>query len=794
MLNVLPTRRVVFIFLVTPMLGLTLVLLTLFACIDFERGRLEYPENVLYLDRESRVLRFFPDEKGERHLWADMDEIPERLKQAFLAAEDERFFQHQGFDPQAIMRAAYSNIRNGRVVSGASTLSQQLVRILYPSRRTYQTKIGEIVRAVQLERQVSKEDIFEHYLNRVPMGNNLVGVKLAAQVYFGKGIEQLTISECALLAALPKAPGRLNPYRHETNRLLERRNWVLDRMQALGFLSGTERERAREVSIETVEKWFPMETPHLVDMLLRREQPNRSNVGTTIDLTLQHRVEEIVHSHRYRLGYRGAKQAVAMVVRNDSQEVLALVGSVEYGEKDGGYNNGTLAERSPGSALKPFLYGLAIENGYPASTVLEDTKRWYKTPLGDYLPLNYERREYGPVTMRTALGNSLNLAAVTMIRRVGISNFYDFLMRIGLLRESGRGPDEYGVGLAIGNPEVTLEGLVTGYMMLANGGYYRKLRYLQSEEETGSTPALSPEAAFVVTDILSDPTARALSFGSCAELDFPYRVAWKTGTSTSYRDCWTVGYTPEYTVGVWVGNFEGNPTFNLSGSTGAGPIFADIIRTLYRDGSPSQFHPPTGLVREDICAHSGEKQSENCSHCKPEWFLAGTAPQQVCQYHREKHTKQELPTAYAGWLHDRENRGIDAIYSLVGTDRSRRNMGVGRDDQRLDSECAAEGRVRIGSGVDREVIVVFNSDAPVEILYPLDGDRFLTDRAVGEESIRLRAQVLTPTESIIWYVDGVQYAEAPPPYEATWVLKRGMHRIAVSAGSSAGDEIEVFVE
>ncbi len=402
--------------IITTGLFFLFLLVAILLIVEFRIEDLVLKDNIIVMDRSGRVLQTLPDGHGERHEWVPIDSIPDCLIHAFIATEDERFYYHPGFDPVAILRAAFSNVRQGRIVSGASTLTQQMVRLVYPRPRTFSGKIIEISRAVKAEWYLSKQEILEQYLNRVPLGNNLMGVGIASQVYFRKPLSALTITEAATLAALPKAPGRLSPYRSDNHRLIERRNWVLRRMGKLGNITEQESRLCQAEPLKAAPKQFSFEAPHLVNLLIERglTEGASSTIQTTLDSQIQTRLQTILLSHRLRLLESGATQAAAMVVGNRYNEVLALAGSLEYSEEGLGFNNGVKALRSPGSALKPFLYGLALEQGYTAATLLEDTRRRYRSARGEYYPRNFNREEYGPTTVRTALGNSLNLSAVRM--------------------------------------------------------------------------------------------------------------------------------------------------------------------------------------------------------------------------------------------------------------------------------------------------------------------------------------------------------------------------------------------
>ena len=789
---------------------------------------------VLYEDREGRPLRFVTNSKGERFIPVLYGEIPDLVVKAFLAAEDERFFSHRGVDPWAVLRAVRDNLLAGRIVSGASTITQQVCRMACPRKRTLFHKIVEAIRALRLESVLSKKEILTLYLNRVPLGNNVLGIKAAARLYFNLDLRDLTLGQAALLASLPKSPGALNPYGPNRARLIQRWNWVLERMKTLGYAS-LEPDSPVNSGFPALEpRSFPFEAPHLVD-LLQKSSPldkaaaeietvakavpgfcnpafqkawflessriatlfkcsrfrgpsmarfesvlQHSQIRTTLDLSLQKAVEKIVRSHRTRLKYRGADQAAAVVLSNRGPEVLALVGSLEYGPRDKGYNNGAAALRSPGSILKPFLYAQALDQGLTAATILEDLERRFRTPDGDYRAANFDRRVYGPVSIREALGNSLNLSAVNLINRIGYQPFYEVLKSLGLINHPERSPDHYGLGLVVGNPEVSLIQIASAYACLANQGIFKPARLLKTAPKIPGRRVFSSQAGYIISHILADPGARALTFGRSRAMNPGYSLALKTGTSTNYRDCWVVGYTPGYTVAVWVGNFDGRPTWGLSGATGAAPILSEIMDRLHTIGLPGPFRRPQGIVTARVCTHSGQKPTANCPHTRTELFIQGTEPQAECSFHQESSRFHNLPAEYAGWVHSRHLSGNAGLYRLRGYDRNLdRAFGPpgpsqGRKESSIKPKNISPGRQRI------------------TITQPLEGDRFVSGGR--EVNIALKAVLSRPAPEVTWFIDGIQQAVTGPPFHLSWPAPRGPHRITALASGGQAASVSIVVE
>ncbi|HEY5999781.1 MAG TPA: penicillin-binding protein 1C, partial [bacterium] len=739
---------------------------------------------LLITDRRGAPLRFLTDERWRRHLWLAGDQIPDVVRHAFIAAEDRRFHRHPGVDPLAIIRAAVVNLRARAVVSGASTITQQLVKsALPPGPRTLGRKIDEALEAARLERALPKDEILALYLNRVDLGNNLLGVEAAARMYFGRRAVELDAAEAATLAALPKAPSLLDPWGSTPERLLARRNHVLGRMAALGLIAAAEAAAARGRPLG-VRPAPPLEAPHLVDdVLASGSLAGRTGVAAlTVDLAAQREVEAILASHRGRLAAAGASQAAAVVLDNRTLDVVALAGSIAHEARAQGFVNGAAAPRSAGSTLKPFLYGWAIDRGCSPASVLEDVERAYLGEEAEYLPLNFDRQAHGPVDLRTALGRSLNLPAVHLLERLGTDGLYAVLGRLGLLPPAAPPPDHYGLGLAVGNLDVRLLDLAAAFAAIANGGDFRPPRVLPEAPAAQPRRVFSPEAAFIVADVLADPLLRSAALASRG---LPVPVALKTGTSTHYRDAWTVGFTDRYTVGVWTGNFDGRVTARLFGGEGAGPVFADIVTALHRRQPPAPLVPPDTVTRREVCSQSGDLPGPGCRERKAEWFVAGAEPTAVCAYHASP-GRHDLPAAYAGWLGQRHAEGRESRYRLAGLTPDLERLFVPPPPA---PPPAAEGPVRIEA----------EQPAPVEqsglsIRYPLDRDRYVLAR--GEERLELRLQAVAeaPVASVTWFVDGEELASAGPPYTVVWLGARGRHRVSVADAAGFGDAIDVSIE
>lgn len=599
------------------------------------------------LDRNGVPLREVLSSKEGRCTWVDIHSVSPTLLKVTVAAEDRHFFSHPGINPAAILRALLQNLTSGRIISGASTITQQLARNLTHGRRTIPSKILEAWNALRIEKSSDKRKILIQYLNRISYGNQAYGISAAARLYFDKNPGDLSLAESAFLAGLPRSPSSLNPFRNKKGAVSRQRE-ILHRTAGLGWISAEELSRALMEPLLLVSGREAFRAPHFCDFILQRVETSRwtsiSEIHTTLDIHLQSLIERLIENHLAMLEKKNITNAAVVVIDNRTGEVQTMIGSRDFfDEHINGQVNGALSLRQPGSTLKPFTYGLALDSGLTAATLLEDEKLQLQTPTGGYIPRNYDRKFHGQVRIRRALACSYNVPAVAVIEHIGLERLYRFLHSAGFA-SLNRGPEYYGVGLTLGNGEVTLLELTQAYASLARKGTFVPMTAISSLQDPYQTPLpysqlpekrvlLSPQAAYILTHILSDNDARVPAFGYHSPLHLPFPCAAKTGTSKDYRDNWTVGYTSRYTVGVWVGNFDASPMHNVSGITGCGPLFRDIMLLLHRDSPPDSFSIPDGLAISAICPVSGLLAQENCPGAMEELFIQGTEPDDFCRIH-----------------------------------------------------------------------------------------------------------------------------------------------------------------
>ena len=574
-----------------------------------EALRRDHLTSTLVLDRSGHVLREVLSEDETRGRWVGLGEIAPTLVLATINAEDKRFYDHAGSDFLAIMRSLSIDVRHGEARTGASTITQQVVKLTLDrgAPRTLATKVMEIVWAWRLELASTKDDVLEQYLNRVPYGNQLVGAEAASWMYFGKPAASVSLAEAAFMAGLPSSPTRLNPYRF-LDRAKARQRWLLDLMLEREVISAVEHRTAIDEPLKLMPRRGTPEAPHLthsavevLDLLPPALRP--PTLRTTLDLELQRDIERLLRAQRPDDAKGGQMQTAAIVLATQTSEVLAWVGSRDFADAPAlGQNDGVRALRQPGSALKPFVYGAYFDAGHPYDSVIDDKPTSFGTPTGRYTPLNFDQQFHGQVNIRTALGSSLNVPAVIALAEVGVPRVLDLLRAAGLATLN-QSPDHYGLGLALGNGEVRLVDLAAAYATLGRLGRPMPVTWWAGAERAPGARILSEETCFVLLDMLADDRARGIGFGHAGPFDLPFRLAGKTGTSSDFRDNWAVAVTPLHTIAVWVGNFDGRPMQRQPGRHGAAPVLRQVVQRIYPDandrGSVPWFAQPATLVLRD---------------------------------------------------------------------------------------------------------------------------------------------------------------------------------------------------
>jgi len=601
-------------------------------------------------DRNNQLL--YDVYAEQRRTPVKLEEIPLYMRQATVAIEDKNFYGHGGFDPTGWMRAVF-NIIIHRKLQGGSTLTQQLVKnVLLTSERTFTRKIKEFILAVQIERRYSKDEILQMYLNEAPYGGTAWGVESAAEVYFDKKVSDLTLVEAAILAGLPQRPSVYSPFSEDPQAYLGRTESVLRRMKEDDYITADQEEEAKKQisEVEFAAEGPGFRAPHFVmyvKKLLEERYGTRMveqgglKVTTSLDLELQEKAQDVVSEEIAKVEGIHITNGAALVLDPQTGEILAMVGSKNYNDPDyDGKVNVTLSLRQPGSAIKPVTYATAFKKGYTPSTLIMDIRTSF--PGGnkpEYVPVNYDGQYHGPLQIRYALGSSINVPAVKILALVGVKDMLQTAWEMGFttLEPTQANLSRLGLSVTLGGGEVRLIDMVSSYSTFANGGYkVNPVAILKVTDNEGhvleeSKPekgrrVLTEEQAFLINNILSDNSARLITFGENSLINLQ-GVAAKTGTTNDRRDNWTVGWTPSIITGVWVGNNDNSEMKQVaSGVSGAAPIWRRIILEVFKGRAQGSFEIPSGIVSAEVDKVSGYRAHDGFPS-RMEYFIKGTEPQ-----------------------------------------------------------------------------------------------------------------------------------------------------------------------
>lgn len=754
------------------------------------------PGSVVFLDRSGGRLGEArapgaADARPVRH-----DEVDPLLRLATLAAEDRRFDRHPGVDPLALGRALRNAIRDGSPIEGASTITTQLVRLCRGRPRGLLERAREAAWAFVLEAHLSKDEILEAYWNRAPYGARVRSVGAASRRWFGKEPPILSPAEAALLAALPRAPSRLDPGRHPSA-ARQARDEVLRRMARLGWISRSDAARGQATPIVLARPEPPC-APHFLDWLLESdEDPRLATAVTTIDAGAQRAAEQALARRVAALGDREVRGGSVVVLDTPGAEILALVGSPAFDSAEAGQVNAALAPRQPGSAVKPFTYAVAFAGSLRPSTILADVPTSYDGPSGVFAPRNYAGRFMGPVPARLALANSWNVPTVEVLRGAGASEVARGFRAVGLpVRDAAR----LGLGLTLGAGEVRLLDLAAAYATLGRGGTWIEPTGLLETRAAGGgalplaprprRAALDPIACAWVNEILSDPAARASAFGRGGPLEIEGSAAAKTGTSSDWRDAWTVIYTTRHTIAVWIGNPDGSPTREVTGAEGPAVVAREILAFLEPALDAERFAIPPGTERRAVCPLSGAATGADCPQTDWAPFRTEDPPLSPCGVHVairvdlstgllarpctppalvEREVFVEPAVRFALWLAD---RGLPTAPRAPTTCR-----------------CGAPGCAALDAPRAEE-------ETPLTLLRPLDGTVFARDASLPSDQQALALEAIAPTgATVLWRVDGRALGATTHTHRIFWPLAAGEHRIEASVeacGARAESRITVL--
>lgn len=722
------------------------------------RTDLDYSQTIE--DRKGIILHSFltPDDKWR--MYTELPEISTQLASAIVFKEDKYFYYHLGINPIAVLRAAFLNIFTGRRTSGASTITMQVARMLQPKQRTYYHKIIEMFRALQLEWHYSKAQILQFYFNLVPYGGNIEGIKSASVLFFGKSPEQLSPAEIATLAIIPNRPTSLALGKQNSRTIEERNKWLL-RFEAGKVFTHAQIADALLEPLTAQRQITPRTAPHLANRL-KNQYPRQPIIHTYIDYNKQRQIEQIVSNFIQRQYTQRIRNAAVMVINNRTHQVEAYVGSANFfNADDGGQVDGVRAMRSPGSTLKPYLTALGFDKG-----LLTPKMKTNDVPISfsGYSPVNYDKTYNGSITYEFALSHSLNVPFVSLLEQYGVDAFVQRLSNAGF-RQMRQGHSGLGLSVILGGCGVSLEELTTLYSAFANKGqlFIPQISPLQNDSTQQSVPLMSEAAAYIVTDILDELTRPDLPQSiEASSINLPH-IAWKTGTSYGRKDAWSIGYSVNYTVGVWTGNFSGEGVQELTGSNIATPLLFEIFNSLDYSPQSKQFVAPRELQQRWVCSESGLPLNNFCINKVLDVYLPTISPNTVCTHLAAVFVSNDETISYC-----------TACLPIKGY------------KQKMYPNLAPE----IIAYNEREHVPYqkipphnptcerfFETGTPPRIIHPVNNLQYIIDRTDNDQ-LMLSCNAAPDVHKVYWYINDAFLGETTPNKRLFFVPKIGKNKIA----------------
>ncbi len=716
---------------------------------------------------DGTILHAFLNNDDKWRLYTELEEITPILRQTILQKEDRYFYYHPGFNPVALGRAFFKNTVTGRRSSGASTITMQVVRLLEPRQRTYLSKAIELFRAMQLELHYSKDEILQLYLNLIPYGGNIEGMKSASLLYFGKLPQLLSLAEITTLTIIPNRPSSLRLGRKNAFIVQERNKW-LRRFEKAALFDKQVIDDAISEPLNAYRREAPKLAPHLA-FRLKKELTNTPIIRTTILPTRQAQVEQTTRNYVNRLQSMDIHNAAVIVVNNETMSVESYVGSADFNNPyDGGQVDGIRAVRSPGSTLKPLLYAIAFDKGMitPKSAIND-----VPTNFGGFEPENFDRRFNGKVTIEFALANSLNIPAVKVLKELTPSVLIGYLKKADFQTVKKQSKD-LGLSMILGGCGVTLEELTRLFASFANGGKIQGLKYLADAKKSKGEVLVSPESAYLINGILTQITRPDLPNNFDNTYHLP-RIAWKTGTSYGKKDAWSIGYNRRYTVGVWVGNFSGVGVPEINGANIATPLLFDVFNAIDYNSPTGWFKPAPDITQRKVCAESGDLPVEFCTHQVLDYAIMGISPTRRCQHLKWVLTDKNAEIAYCTQCIP-DSGYVRKLYPNMAAELIAYNESNHIPFQRIPPHNPACTRV-------------FEVGAPV-ITSPNDGSEYFLEN----QELQLACQVGNDVREIYWYINDKLIQKANP--QVALFVKPPMGKVKISCSDDKGRNVDVFIK
>ncbi len=730
--------------------------------------------SVIIKDADGQLLHAYltPDEKWR--MKTELPEISPLLKKTILHKEDKWFYWHPGVNLFSIVRAAVRNIFTGRRTSGASTITMQVVRMLEPRKRNISSKTIEAFRALQMELKYSKNEILQLYFNLLPMGGNIEGIKSASWMYLKKNPDFLSLAEITAFSIVPNRPNSLRPDRNTSTLIKERNSW-LHRFEKQGLFTKAEIEDALNEPLDAFRRPVAKLAPHISQKLRIGSLPaDGFEIRSTIVLQKQKIAEQLVEHYVRPLRAYNIRQAAIVVINNHTHKVEAYVGSADFTDTiDAGQVNGATAVRQPGSTLKPLVYGLGIDAGFITPKMKIDD---VPVSFDGFTPENYDQSFSGNVSMEFALMHSLNIPAVTMLKKVSIPSFIEVLSKCGF-RQVAKDQGKLGLSMVLGGCGATLEELTQLFSAFANDGMYYPPAFIQNQKPEQPRRILSPESSYILDEILSSISRPDFPIHWQATSKLP-RIAWKTGTSYGRRDAWSIGYNKNYTIGVWLGNFSGQAIPELSGSAIATPLLFNLFNALDYNSETGWYSPPPTLDSRMVCSESGLPPAEFCANLTTDYFIPLVSPPQVCNAEREVLVSANESFSYC----------VECVPQTGYKKKYYRTAGYALQNWLSNKGIPVEGIPAHNPECKR----VFSQGEPL-ILSPDNGTEYFLSKD-DPEPILLKAQTEPDVSMVYWYVNDKFFKSSAPGQAIFFLPEPGRYKISCVDDKGRNREVRMRVQ
>lgn len=724
----------------------------------------------LITDKNGEVINAFLTRDQKWRMKTELDEISPLLRKTIIAKEDKYFYVHPGVNPVAVLRAAFKNLVRMKRTSGASTITMQVARALEPRKRNIGSKLVEMFRAFQLEWKYSKDEILQLYLNLVPYGGNIEGVKAASLLYFNKNPDHLSLAEITALSIIPNRPSSLVVGKNNDLIILERNRW-LKKFAADKVFTEKEIEDALAEPLTAIRNTVPHFAPHLS---LKLAKQGDHQYKTHLDLNTQLKTEKLVEDYVRSQRLRNINNAAVVIIDNKTHKVISYVGSAGFADTtDGGQVNGAAAIRQPGSTLKPLLYALCIDEGLMTpKMVINDVAVSYE----GYAPENYDQKFNGYVTMEYALEHSLNIPAVKGLRLLGKDKLVQKLSSCNF-KQIQKDRNKLGLSMILGGCGTTLEELTGLFSAFANDGVYISPSYSEKDSLQKKLTLVSPEANFMINEILSKVNRPDFPLNWQATERMP-KIAWKTGTSYGRRDAWSIGYNKNYTVGVWVGNFSGIGVPDLSGATTATPLLFKIFNTIDYDSDKEWFSQPEGCETRIVCSETGLLPADHCTNKVLDYFIPLISSTTACNNMQEILLSADEKISYC------KNCAPASGYKKKLFKITEQEMQAWFEENKI-----AYTKVP-PHNPDCETI--FKGNAP-GITSPTNGSEYFISKK-NKEPLQLTCRTATDVSRVYWYINNKFYKSCAPGEKQFFVPEEGPVKISCTDDKGRNRDIKIMVK